>query len=147
MRREGGVRGSWPRLSSALVPKPPPPPAAVWEGEPSGQRFAALVRARADQVGMAAEVEAVPYGPEPGVESFAVYVSWGPDPKPDRATYEVTDRAEWVRVIDTDHQVTPDDALDYLSLRLSGLPPREAWERLSPPRPSLWSRLRYRRNT
>jgi hypothetical protein len=123
------------------MPKPPPPPVAIWEGFPSGERLAALLRVRAEQLGVAAQVKVMAWA-VPG--AFGVFVSWGTDPEMDGAGYEVADWSDGVRVLETANVVALDEALDYLSLRVSGLPRQGALDQLIPPRPSVWSRLRRR---
>jgi hypothetical protein len=127
------------------VPKPPPPAVAVWEGKPSGEKFAALLRVRAEELGVAVEVEVTPWPELPG--AFGVWVAWGPDPESEGAMYEVADWVDGARVLDTSDDVAVGEALDYLSARVSGMPPKEALDRVVPPRPSLWTRLRRRPTT
>jgi hypothetical protein len=138
----GRLQGQEGTATLSVVPKPPQPPLIVWEGVPSGEKFAALLRARAEQLDVAVQVEVQPWAELPG--AFGVFVDWGPDPETDSATYEVADWVDGARVLDTGDDVTLADALDYLSVRLSGAPPKEALDRVVPPRPSLWSRLRRR---
>lgn len=74
---------------------------------------------------------------------FGVWAFWGHDAG-NSASYEVVDWVEDVRVLDTGDDVTLDQALDYFAARLSGGSASEALDRVVPPRPSLWSRLRGR---
>jgi hypothetical protein len=83
-----------------------------------------------------------PWPESPG--AYGVWVDWGPDPETECATYEVADWVDGARVLDTGDDVTLGEALDYLTVRLSGVPDKEALDRVVPPRPSLWSRLRRR---
>ena len=118
-----------------------PPPVATWQGQPSGERFAALLRDRTDPLGVAAEVQVEPWEDLPG--SFGVTVRWSADD----AMFEVVDWVGGARVLDVgdNADVSVDKALDYLSARISGLNPDEAYRRVIPPRPSLWSGLLRRR--
>ena len=117
-------------------------PVAAWDGQPSGEKFAALLRVRAEQLGVAAEVEVTPWPELPG--AFGVWVAWGSDPESEGAMYEVADWIDGARVLDTSDDVALSEALDYLSARVSGMTPKEALDLVVPPRPSLWSRIRRR---
>lgn len=113
-----------------------PPPIAAWKGQPSGDAFAALVRARADRLGIPATVKVLPWKL---AGSYGVTVDW----EGDDLMYEVADWVDGARVLDPgDHDLSVDQALDYLSARMSGLDSKQAIAQVDPPGPSLWARLR-----
>lgn len=115
-----------------------PPPIAAWRGQPSGDVFARLVRARADQLGLPVRVEVLPWKL---TGSYGITVDWDAGD----VMYEVADWLDGARVLDPgDHDLSVDQALDYLSARMSGLDSEQAILRVAPPARSLWSRLRKR---
>jgi hypothetical protein len=97
-----------------------------------------LVRARTEKLGVAARVEVTPWKL---AGSYGVTVGW----ETGDLMYEVADWVDGARVLDPgDHELSVDQALDYLSARMSGVDPNQAILQLVPPAPSLWSRLRKR---
>jgi hypothetical protein len=113
-----------------------PPRIAFWQGQPSGETFAELLRNRAARQGVAADVE-VESLDLPGL--FEVTVRWNAG----QEIFEVGDWFDTARVYDDrgSSDVTVDEAVDYLSARLSGLTQEDAFQAVIPPRPSLWSRF------
>lgn len=116
-----------------------PPPIAFWQGHPSGETFAELLRDRAARQGVAADVEVEPLD-LPGL--FEVAVRWNAG----HELFEVGDWFDTARVYEDrgSSDVTVDEAVDYLSARLSGLTQKEAFLAVIPPRPSPWLRFRRR---
>ena len=72
--------------------------------------------------------------------AYGVTVDW----RTGDAMYEVADWVAGARVLDTGDDLSLDQALDYLSARVSGLDPKEAVRRAAPPAPSLWDKFRRR---
>lgn len=103
----------------------PRPAAAVWEGRPSGEAFADMLRRRALEVGSFVEVVVQPWS-SPG--GYGVSADWG-DP-PDAGFFcEVADWVDGVRIFDAgDDDVSVPQALDYFGVRLKGAPVRDAME-------------------
>ena len=97
-----------------------------------------MVRGRAERLGVTAYVDVTAWELQ---GAYGVTVDW---PSGD-AMYEVADWVPGARVLDTGDDLSLDQALDYLSARVSGLRPEEAVRQLAPPTPSRWARLRRRR--
>lgn len=114
-----------------------PPALAVWRGLPSGEVFADMLRDRAGRSGVTPHVVVTAWELQ---GAYGVTVDW---PSGD-TMYEVADWVAGARVLDTGDDLSLDQALDYLSARVSGLRPEEAVRQLARPAPSRWARLRRR---
>lgn len=117
-------------------------PAGIWQGEPSGQRFAALLSERARQMGVQAAVDVVPLQ---AVGTYLVSIDW--EPGPDTGLLcEVVDWVNGIRILDPHGEdVTVDQALAYFGARAKGSSPQEALRVAVPHRASWWRRHRERR--
>ncbi|WP_350277635.1 hypothetical protein [Kribbella sp. HUAS MG21] len=96
----------------------------VWGGS-SGAAFAARVQGVVNDSGRTADVDVTPVGEHvatPGAFLVEVSVHDGP-----QLLYEVADWLPGARIMDPDGEdLTLDQALRYLELRIMGLPPSEA---------------------
>ena len=99
--------------------------------------FAELVRDRAARTGVTTHVDVTAWEL---TGAYGVTVDW----QSGDAMYEVADWVNGARVLDTGDDLALDQALDYLSARMSGLRPEEAVRQVAPPPPSRWARLRRR---
>jgi hypothetical protein len=115
---DGGSTAS--RQTAATFPPVPktPPALAVWRGLPSGEVFADLVRDRAERSGVTPHVVVTAWELQ---GAYGVTVDWTSGD----AMYEVADWVAGARVLDTGDDLSLDQALDYLTARVSGLRPEE----------------------
>jgi hypothetical protein len=119
-----------------------PQPASIWQGEPSGQRFAALLSERASQSGIRVTVDVVPVKE---VGGYLVNIRWEAEPD-DGLLYEVVDWVNGVRIMDPHGEdVTVERALVYFTARTKGTAPQDAFRIAVPDRSSWWRRHRERR--
>ena len=104
-----------------LVPRTPPA-LPVWRGLLSGEVFADAVRDCADRSGVTAHVDVTAWELQGASGIFADWQSGN-------AVYEVADRVDGARVLDTGDDLSLEQALDHLAERLSGPRPEEAYGR------------------
>jgi hypothetical protein len=120
----------------------PRQPAGIWQGEPSGQRFAALLSERASQTGIRVTVDVVPMKE---VDGYLVNLHWEAEPD-DGLLYEVVDWVNGVRIMDPHGEdVTVEQSLVYFTARTKGTSPQDAFQIAVPDRSSWWRRHRERR--
>lgn len=118
------------------------PPAEVWRGQPSGERFAELVRQRAESLGMDITVDVIS---DQLAGSYRVDAHWS-EPLDGDVAFEVVDWWDEVRIFDLrDEDVSISDAMSYFAARVRGLSPREALRSVCPERPEPWLRSLLRR--
>jgi hypothetical protein len=112
---------------------------APWHGMPSGEQFAALLRQRANDLGVTIDVEVRAYDL---AGSYGVIAEWG-RAAANTLMYEVADWVDGVRVLDPkDEDVSIDEGLDYFVARIAGATAKQAVDVVRPPRKSLWRRWR-----
>jgi len=127
------------KRSSVAIVEETPPPAGIWQGEPSGPRFAELLRKRAHQMDLRVAVNVVPTKELGG---YLVDIDWEADPGHGMFC-EVTDWVDGVRIMDpAGEDVTVEQALVYFAARAKGSSPQEALRVAVPHRASWWRRHR-----
>jgi hypothetical protein len=115
---------------------------AVWHGIPSGEQYAALLRQRANRLGVAVEVEVRAYDP---AGSYGIIAEWC-RAADNSVLYEVADWVDGVRVLDPNGEdISIDEGLDYFAARAGGASAKQALDVVRPPSKSLWRHWRRRR--
>ena len=114
-------------------------PAVDRENTPNGPYLAARLRERARPLGLEPRVEVQTYLVR---SSHGVQVSWGPERGGTTLDCEVSDRFDAVVVPGLGTELTVEQAVSYLLVRVAGGSSEEALAQARPPRAHWWSRRR-----
>ncbi len=114
-------------------------PAVDRENTPNGPYLAARLRERARPLGLEPRVEVQTYLVR---SSHGVQVSWGPERDGTTLDCEVSDRFDAVVVPGLGTELTVEQAVTYLLVRVAGGSSEEALAQARPPRAHWWSRRR-----